>query len=46
MGGRAVFTNLPTLPVDSEYGLVKAGAPSIGRDPMGKDRQMSKLENY
>lgn len=32
-GGRAVFTNLKTLPAGSEYGLIPPGAPSIGTDP-------------
>lgn len=32
MGGRAVFTNLATLPHGSEFGLLPPGAPSIGRD--------------
>ncbi|PIA97958.1 Acid phosphatase [Cercospora beticola] len=36
-GGRAVFTNRNTLQQDSEYGLIKAGAPSIGRDPMDQN---------
>jgi hypothetical protein len=35
-GGRAVFTNKNTLQQDSEYGIITAGAPSIGRDPIGK----------
>ncbi|KXS93752.1 hypothetical protein AC579_18 [Pseudocercospora musae] len=33
MGGHAVFTNLPTLPAGSEYGLLPPGAPSIGQEP-------------
>lgn len=33
MGGRSVFTDLPTLPHDSEYGIVPAGSPSFGRAP-------------
>lgn len=33
MGGRAVFTNNASLAVNSEYGLIKAGSPSIGTDP-------------
>lgn len=37
MGGRAVFTNLKTLPAGSEYGLIPAGAPSIGQDPIDKN---------
>ncbi|KAF7198094.1 Acid phosphatase [Pseudocercospora fuligena] len=37
MGGRAVFTNLPTLPAGSEYGLIPPGAPSIGQDPHDKN---------
>ena len=35
-GGRAVFTNNASLAQNSEYGIIKAGAPSIGRDPIGK----------
>ncbi|KAI5361359.1 putative survival protein SurE [Septoria linicola] len=33
MGGRAVFTNNASLARNSEYDIIKAGAPSIGRDP-------------
>jgi 5'-nucleotidase len=33
MGGRAVFTTSANLTTDTEFGIVKAGAPSIGTDP-------------
>ncbi|TAQ85386.1 hypothetical protein B7494_g6287 [Chlorociboria aeruginascens] len=33
MGGRAVFTTSANLTADSEFGIIKAGAPSIGTDP-------------
>ncbi|KAI9744734.1 MAG: hypothetical protein M1818_001659 [Claussenomyces sp. TS43310] len=33
MGGRSVFTDQKTLATDSEFGIVKAGQPSIGPDP-------------
>ncbi|KAJ9607765.1 hypothetical protein H2200_007843 [Cladophialophora chaetospira] len=36
-GGRSVFTNNKTLAVNSEYNLVPAGAPSLGRDPIDPD---------
>ncbi len=36
-GGRSVFTNNRTLAVNSEYNLVPAGAPSLGRDPNDPD---------
>ncbi|RMZ87873.1 hypothetical protein DV736_g4901, partial [Chaetothyriales sp. CBS 134916] len=36
-GGRAVYTNNKTLAVDSEFGIVKAGAPSLGRSPDDPD---------
>lgn len=34
MGGRAVFTNNASLVQNSEYNIIPAGSPSIGRDPM------------
>lgn len=33
-GGRAVFSTSGTLFYPSEYGIIPAGAPSIGRDPI------------
>ncbi|ETN44407.1 5'/3'-nucleotidase SurE [Cyphellophora europaea CBS 101466] len=36
-GGRAVYTTSPNLTVASEFGLVSAGAPSLGRDPKDPD---------
>lgn len=36
-GGRAVFTTSPNLTVPSEFGLIPAGAPSLGRDPNDPD---------
>lgn len=36
-GGRAVFTNNASLVVNSEYDLVLAGAPSIGKAPDDPD---------
>ena len=36
-GGRSVFTNNKTLAVASEFNLIPAGAPSIGRDPKDQD---------
>ena len=33
-GGRAVFTTSRTLTVPSEYGIIPAGAPSFGQDPI------------
>jgi 5'-nucleotidase len=36
-GGRSVFTNNKSLVVNSEFNLVPAGAPSIGRDPIDAD---------
>jgi 5'-nucleotidase len=32
-GGRSSYSNLPTLAVPSEYGLIPAGAPALGTDP-------------
>lgn len=34
MGGTAVYTQSRDLEADSEFGIVKAGAPSIGTDPI------------
>jgi 5'-nucleotidase len=36
-GGRAVYTNSRNLTTASEFNLVPAGAPSIGRDPVDQD---------
>lgn len=36
-GGRAVYTTSPNLTTASEFGLVPAGAPSLGRDPKDPD---------
>jgi 5'-nucleotidase len=36
-GGRAVYTTSRNLTVDSEFGLVPAGSPSLGRDPHDPD---------
>ncbi|KAK3312971.1 5'/3'-nucleotidase sure [Apodospora peruviana] len=33
VGGRVEFTTSPKLLVDGEWGIVKAGAPSLGTDP-------------
>ena len=37
MGGRAVFTNNGSLVQNSEYNIIPAGSPSIGRDPMDQN---------
>ncbi|KAL3420236.1 5'/3'-nucleotidase SurE [Phlyctema vagabunda] len=34
MGGSEVYTKYKNLTADSEFGIVKAGAPSIGTDPI------------
>lgn len=36
-GGRSVFTTNKSLAVNSEFDLIPAGAPSIGRDPHDQD---------
>jgi 5'-nucleotidase len=36
-GGRSVFTTNKSLAVNSEFNLIPAGAPSIGRDPGDPD---------
>ena len=36
-GGRAVYTTNRNLTTASEFGLVPAGAPSLGRDPNDPD---------
>ncbi|EXJ86076.1 hypothetical protein A1O1_06445 [Capronia coronata CBS 617.96] len=36
-GGRSVFTTSRNLTVASEFGLIPAGAPSLGRDPADPD---------
>lgn len=36
-GGRSVFTSSKTLSVPSEFGIIPAGAPSLGRDPTDPD---------
>ncbi|KIX94416.1 uncharacterized protein Z520_09802 [Fonsecaea multimorphosa CBS 102226] len=36
-GGRSVFTNNKSLAVNSEFNLIPAGAPSLGRDPNDAD---------
>jgi hypothetical protein len=36
-GGRSVFTTSKTLTKPSEFNLVSAGAPSLGRDPNDPD---------
>lgn len=37
MGGRSVFTSNGSLVSPSEYGIIPAGAPSLGRDPTDPD---------
>ncbi|OCT51594.1 Acid phosphatase [Cladophialophora carrionii] len=37
MGGRSVFTSNKSLAVNTEFDLIPAGAPSIGRDPNDPD---------
>ena len=36
-GGRSVFTSSRNLTVPSEFGIIPAGAPSLGRDPSDPD---------
>ena len=37
MGGRSVFTSNKSLAVNSEFNLIPAGSPSLGRDPTDPD---------
>lgn len=36
-GGRAVYSSLPDLAVASEFGIIPAGSPALGRDPNDAD---------